>query len=70
MENQKFKLNPDELETLIKLYMLKSNFLTPSRIYARWKLNKLKLLRDYELWPKSKFMKLFKKTNENEQKRT
>lgn len=39
--------------------------MTIQRIYSRWKLGKLNLLSDYEVWEKEEFIQVMKGLNEN-----
>jgi hypothetical protein len=64
MKKQQFKITGTALETVIKLYLIKNPFLTPARLYALWKCDKLKMLRDYKLWRKDEFMRLFEEKND------
>lgn len=57
---QKYVITAQELKAIIRLYQLYNPFMTTNRIYSRWKLEKIKILVDYELWPKEEFDKLVK----------
>lgn len=51
-----YELDRKELKAVIMLYRLASPFMTPKRIYARWKTGKLNLLKDYRIWKENDFL--------------
>jgi hypothetical protein len=64
MTKHLFEIKAVELETIIKLYLVKNPYQTPARLYARWKCGKLKLLIDYKVWNKGDFLALFENKND------
>lgn len=60
-----FEIEPEELQAVVMLYRLINPFMTPKRIYARWRAGKINLLKDYQLWRKDEFLGLCTKLEQD-----